>query len=51
MSRKIKNIKKIEFYDYVYKFSIDYDAMDIPDILDIHIHLMTSILWNNAWIY
>ena len=42
MSRNLKNIKKIEFYDYVYEFSVDYDAMDIPDMLDIHIYLMTK---------
>ena len=26
MSRNLKNIKKIEFYDYVYEFSVDYDV-------------------------
>ena len=28
--------KKTEFNGYVYDFSVDYDASDVDDILDIH---------------
>ena len=34
------NMKKTEFNGYVYDFSVDYDATDIEDILDIHKYLM-----------
>ena len=33
-------MKKSGFNDYVYDFSVDYDATDIDDILDIHKYLM-----------
>ena len=33
-------MKKIEFNAYVYDFSVDYDATDVDDILDIHKYLM-----------
>ena len=33
-------MKKIGFNGYVYDFSVDYDATDIDDILDIHKYLM-----------
>ena len=32
--------KKKEFDGYVYDFSVDYDATDVDDILDIHKYLM-----------
>ena len=34
------NMKKTGFYGYVYDFSIDYDAIAVNDVLDIHKHLM-----------
>ena len=37
------NIKKTGFNGYVYDFSVDYDATDVDDILDIHKYLMKKI--------
>ena len=34
------NMKKTGFNGYVYDFSVDYDAADVDDILDIHRYLM-----------
>ena len=34
------NMKKTGFYRYVYDFSVDYDAVTVDDILDIHKYLM-----------
>ena len=34
------NTKKTELNGYVYDFSVDYDAIAVPDILDIHKYLM-----------
>ena len=34
------NMKKTEFNEYVYDFSVDYDATDVDDIMDIHKYLM-----------
>ena len=34
------NMKKKELYGYVYDFSVDYDTVDIDDVLDIHKYLM-----------
>ena len=34
------NMKKAGFNGYVYDFSVDYDATDVDDILDIHKYLM-----------
>ena len=34
------NIKKTGFNGYVYDFSVDYDATDVDDIVDIHNFLM-----------
>ena len=34
------NMKKTGFNDYVYDFSVDYDATDVDDIKDIHKYLM-----------
>ena len=36
----VDNMKKTGFNGYVYDFSVDYDATDIGDILDIHKYLM-----------
>ena len=33
-------IKKTELYWYIYGFSVDYDNIDVDDILDIQKHLM-----------
>ena len=46
MSRKISkdlaadNTKKTRLNGYVYDFSVDYDAIAVDDILDIHKYLM-----------
>ena len=37
------NMKKTGFNGYVYDFSVDYDATDVDDILDIHKYLMKKI--------
>ena len=34
------NTKKAGFNGYVYDFSVDYDATDVDDIVDIHKYLM-----------
>ena len=34
------NMKKTGFNGYVYDFSVDYDATDVDDIVDIHNYLM-----------
>ena len=34
------NMKKTEFNGYIYDFSADYNAITVPDILDIHKYLM-----------
>ena len=34
------NMKKIGFTGYVYDFSVDYDAIAVDDIKDIHKYLM-----------
>ena len=34
------NMKNIGLYKYVYDFSVDYDSIDVNDILDIHKYLM-----------
>ena len=33
-------MKKAGFNDFVYDFSVDYDAVAVDDILDIHKYLM-----------
>ena len=33
-------MKKTGFNEYVYDFSVDYDATDVDDIADIHNYLM-----------
>ena len=32
----VDSMKKTGLYGYVYDFSVDYDSIDIDDILDIH---------------
>ena len=34
------NMKKTELHGYVYDFSVDYDATEVVDILDVHKYLM-----------
>ena len=36
----VDNIKKTELNGYVYDFIVDYDALAVDDILDIHKYLM-----------
>ena len=43
--------KKKGFNGYVYDFSVNYDAIDVDDILDIHKYLMKKKDINNdVWI-
>ena len=39
----VDNMKKAEFNDYVYEFSVDYESIAVDDILDIHNYLMKKI--------
>ena len=36
----VDNMKETELNGYVYNFSVDYDAIAVDDILDIHKYLM-----------
>ena len=36
----VDNMKKTGFNGYIYDFSVDYDATDVADIVDIHRYLM-----------
>ena len=36
-------MRKTEFNGYVYDFSVDYNAIDVDDILDIYKYLMYSV--------
>ena len=38
----IDNMKKVGLNEYVYDFSVDYDATDVDDIKDIHKYLMEN---------
>ena len=38
-------MKKTRLNGYVYDFSIDYDALGVDDILDIHKYLMEKIAY------
>ena len=38
----VDNMKKIGLNGYVYDFSVDYDAIAVDDILDIHKYLMEN---------
>ena len=37
--------EKKGFNGYVYDFSVDYNATDVDDIVDIHKYLMKKITW------
>ena len=39
----VDNMKKAELNWYVYDFSVDYDAIVVDDILDIHNYLMKKM--------
>ena len=40
------------FNGHIYDFSVDYDAIDVDDILDNHKYLMKNIEWyKNVWAY
>ena len=39
----VDNMKKNRNNGYVYDFSVDYDATDVDDIVDIHKYLMKKI--------
>ena len=39
----VDNMKRTAFNGYVYDFSVDYDAIAVDDILDIHKYLMKRI--------
>ena len=39
----VDNMKRTTFNGYVYDFSVDYDAIAVDDILDIHKYLMKRI--------
>ena len=36
-------MKKTGFNEYVYDFSVDYDATDVDDIVDIHKYLIKKL--------
>ena len=38
----VDNTRRTGFNDYVYNFSVDYDAIAVDDILDIHKYLMKT---------
>ena len=39
----VDNMKKTRLNGYVYDFSVDYDAIAVDDILDIHKYLMEKM--------
>ena len=39
----VDNMKKTGLNGYVYEFSVDYDAIAVDDILDIHNYLMKKM--------
>ena len=40
-------MKKTGLNGYIYDFSVDYDAIAVDDILDIHSYLMKQMTWRN----
>ena len=38
----VDNMKRTGFNGYVYNFSVDYDAISVDDILDVHKYLMKN---------
>ena len=51
----VDNMKRIGFNGYVYDFIVNYDAIAVDDILDIHKYLMKKnkiIIWyKHVWFY
>ena len=48
----VDNMKKTGFNEYVYHFSVDYDAIAVDGILDIQKYLMKkNDIVQNVWIY
>ena len=47
----VDNMKKTGLYKYVYDFSVDYDCINVDDILDIRKYIMGSIILDNVWVY
>ena len=50
----VDDMRKTEFNSYVYDFSVDYDAIVVDNILDIHKYFMknNNMIWYwNVWIY
>ena len=46
------NMTRTGFNGHIYDFSVDYDAIDVDDILDNHKYLMKNIEWyKNVWAY
>ena len=43
----VDNMKKAGLNGYVYDFSVDYDAIAVDDILDIHNYLIKKMIWFN----
>ena len=43
----VDNMKKTGFNGCVYDFNVDYDAIAVDDILDIHNYLMKKMTWCN----
>ena len=41
--RSVENMKKTGFNGYAHDFSVDYDATDVDDIVDIHKYLMKKM--------
>ena len=48
----VDDMKKTGLKGYVYDFSVDYDAIVVSDVVDIHKYLMkmNDIVWN-VWTY
>ena len=45
----IDNIKKASLKGYVFDFSVDYDAISVAHIIDIHKYLMDRIKWSSTY--
>ena len=49
----VDNMTKAGFKGYVYDFSVDYNAITVDDVLDIHNYLMkkNNVIQKNVWVY
>ena len=43
--------KKRRINGYVYDFLVDYESIDVDNILDIHQCFMKNMISNNVWIH